>query len=267
MRATQAGQFPETQYSALITKDKELDRCKLIVMQEFASGDASITAVDLDNKNKLNGGGSKRKNLKKENMDYHTLKSAQGRAVRTVRKLALQFLPDRMLTLTFKENLTDLTEARKRQHYFLKLVRHRWPEFTYITVPELQKRGAVHFHLAIRGYHSIRTLRTLWLRAAGTYGGNVDITNPKKYGKNSWNPKRIAQYLAKYISKDDIVDFNSRRYSSGGVIPPIIKTIGFIAVGLPMYRFADQILQVVAGKSVAYEWDSHQFCGVQYFST
>ena len=268
MRSTEPGEFPETQYSALITKERVDEKpCKMLVMQEFETGDASLTCIVIDKKNKLKGGGSKRKNKKKGEMDYHTLKSAQGRAVRTVRKVAMQFQPDRMLTLTFKVNLTDLDEARKRQHYFFKLLRHKWPEFTYVSVPEFQKRGAVHFHLAIRGYHSIRVLRHLWLRAAGTYGGNVDITSPKKFNKNSWNPKRIAQYLAKYITKDDIVDFNSRRYSAGGVIPPIKKTVGFVGIGLPMYRFVDQIIRAVTGKTIEYEWDGTQFCGIQYFTT
>ena len=268
MRATEQGHFPETQYSALITEERPAgEYCKLLVLQEFATGDASLTAVFIDKKTRLRGGGSKRKNKEKTEMDYVTLRSAQSRAVRSVRKIAMQFMPDRMLTLTFKKNLCDLVEARKRQHYFMKLCRNRWPKFTYVSVPELQQRGAVHFHLAIRGYHSVRVLRFLWLRAAGQYGGNVDITSPKKNLKNSWNPKRIAQYLAKYITKDDIVEFNSRRYSSGGEIPPVIKTIGFIGIGLPMFRFVDQILRAKTGKYIAYECDSSQFCGIEYFTT
>jgi len=51
------------------------------------------------------------------------------------------------ITLTFKENLTDLTIANKKFNEAMKRIRRKFPDFKYLGVPEFQKRGAVHYHL------------------------------------------------------------------------------------------------------------------------
>lgn len=51
------------------------------------------------------------------------------------------------ITLTFKENIKDLTIANKDFNLCMKAIRYRYPSFKYIAVPEFQKRGAVHYHL------------------------------------------------------------------------------------------------------------------------
>lgn len=51
------------------------------------------------------------------------------------------------VTLTFKENVSDVTEANKHFHDWVRQVQRRKPEFAYLAVPEFQKRGAVHYHL------------------------------------------------------------------------------------------------------------------------
>ncbi|OZY85473.1 hypothetical protein CBP51_00010 [Cellvibrio mixtus] len=53
---------------------------------------------------------------------------------------------DRMLTLTFKDNLEDIDVAWDRFKYFSKLCRFRWGKrWIYIAVPEYQKRGLCIF--------------------------------------------------------------------------------------------------------------------------
>ena len=51
------------------------------------------------------------------------------------------------ITLTFKENISDVTEANKLFNAWTKSVLRKYPEFKYLCVPEFQKRGAVHYHL------------------------------------------------------------------------------------------------------------------------
>lgn len=51
------------------------------------------------------------------------------------------------ITLTFKENITDLDYANKEFNKFIKRVRYIKNDFSYLAVPEFQKRGAVHYHL------------------------------------------------------------------------------------------------------------------------
>ena len=201
-------------------------------------------------------------------MDELTLQKSISRARRTVKERCMQLLCDRMLTLTFRENCEDINEAWKCLKYFVQLCRRKWPNrWAYIAVPEYQKRGAVHFHLAIHGFYNVNTLRRLWLRAAGERGGNVDITSPRRYGQNSWNPKQIARYISKYLSKADSVEFNRKRYSSGGEIPPVQKTSGFIGIGLPLVKFARVILRSATRKQISYWWESEEFFRIAYFST
>lgn len=51
------------------------------------------------------------------------------------------------ITLTFAENVTDITEANKKFKYWVSQMKRRYPYFKYIGVPEYQKRGAVHYHI------------------------------------------------------------------------------------------------------------------------
>lgn len=51
------------------------------------------------------------------------------------------------VTLTFKDNVTDLTEANKAFNTWTKSVRRVFPDFKYLGVPEVQERGAWHYHL------------------------------------------------------------------------------------------------------------------------
>lgn len=51
------------------------------------------------------------------------------------------------ITLTFKENITNLTFANKKFNIWVSNIRKLFPDFLYLGVPEFQKRGAVHYHL------------------------------------------------------------------------------------------------------------------------
>ena len=254
----------------LITNGRDVGNCHYISCRHYEGCDeVEISAIKLTAEDSLRrGGGAKRKTDSKDTMDERTLVKSSSRARTVVRRKALSMMADRMLTLTFKDNLEDLDTAWERFKYFSKLMRFRYREkWQYIAVPEYQKRGAVHFHLAISGYYHIQTIRRLWLRAVGRFGGNVDITSPKKFGKKSWNPKRISQYISKYISKNDSVDFNKRRYSSGGDIQLPEAQKGWLALGVPVIQVMRQVVDRLSRRQVTTICEIDGYFGITYLST
>ena len=59
---------------------------------------------------------------------------------------------DRMLTLTFQENVVDMDIALIAFQKFIVLVYAQWGRIDYVAVPERQQRGAIHYHLAINRF-------------------------------------------------------------------------------------------------------------------
>lgn len=254
----------------LITQERVAGNGHYIVSRHYENcGEVEICGIRLDYGDSLKrGGGAGRKNRDKDTMDEATLNKSVARARTGIRRKAMAMGADRMLTLTFKDNVTDITEAWSVFKYFCKLMRKRYRDrWAYIAVPEFQKRGAVHFHLSVADYYHAGTVRRLWRRAAGDRGGNIDITSPRNAGKNSWSPKRIAAYLAKYLTKSDAVDFNKRRYSSGGSIELPEPEKGWIALGVPLVQIMRQIIESKTRKRLETIWQSDGYLGITYCST
>jgi len=133
---------------------------------------------------------------------------------------------DHLLTLTYRENITDLASGWKDFARFVRKVRKRYPDWKYCAVHEFQKRGAVHFHVAVKGFQDVRFLRSTWLSVVGQ--GNIDVKAPRSHGSKKWGLVALAGYLVKYISKGIemvSVRFSKQRYrvSEGIEIPK--KTI------------------------------------------
>lgn len=120
------------------------------------------------------------------------------------------------ITLTFKENLKDISIANKKFNAFVSNVRKKKRDFKYIAVPEFQKRGAVHYHLL-----------------SNLSKEDTDIIVKQKGSKDSdnffdvkyWNKgfsavdfiksdyKKIFSYISKYMTKDiDNRLFGKKRY-------------------------------------------------------
>lgn len=98
------------------------------------------------------------------------------------------------LTLTFRENITDLKKANKELTLFFK--RMTWEynkKIKYVVVPEFQMRGAVHYHIVIFNLTRDNTTRN---KIKDIWGlGFIDL-------KNIRHIKNFSAYVAKYISKD-----------------------------------------------------------------
>jgi len=238
-------------------------------VRQYPTSDIDCVSLKLTPDDEFRRGrGGVRKNTEKTAMDSATLAASRRRAASTIRRRSLCLNADRMLTLTFRDCVTDQAVAWGVFRRFNRLMKWRFPQWRYVAVQELQQRGAVHFHLAISGYYHVQTVRRFWLQAAGEFGGNVDIASSKKVaGKNSWSPRRIASYLAKYLTKTDIADFNKRRYSSGGDIPEPEKISFYVPYGLNMHVLFRKIIEVNSRLQVRTMVDLPGFYQTIYVST
>lgn len=118
-------------------------------------------------------------------------KTAQ-RARATVRRTAnANPQLNKFLTLTYAENMTDLTIARKDFDKFVKRVKTRFKNFQFIVVIEFQARGAVHFHLLCNlPFVDVNELASVWGH------GFVKINSID-------NVDNVGAYITKYMTKEN----------------------------------------------------------------
>jgi hypothetical protein len=109
----------------------------------------------------------------------------------------------RFVTLTFKENVTDLNVANKHFKRFIQRVNYKHKNFKYIAVVEFQKRGAVHYHLLIDRFIKKEDLSSLWGHSLGMT--NIKMLRDRKYNERQ-TTDYIASYLGKYLTKQQASD-------------------------------------------------------------
>lgn len=114
----------------------------------------------------------------------------------SIRRAIMGMAATHMLTLTYRENMTDLQRGWKDVSRFLRSMRDALGGFDYVVVAETQKRGAWHFHLAVRGKQDLELIRKHWLY------GNIDVQHWK--GRVA----QMASYMSKYLLKS--FDINNR---------------------------------------------------------
>lgn len=207
----------------------------------FPTGDVELLAMGLNYEDSLRrGGGASRKVAAKSEMSESVLKKSQYRSKRIVYQKILTLQADTLLTLTYRDNQEDLDLAWAHFSAFSRLMKKRYKHWSYVCVPEKQERGAIHFHLAIKGYFHWNTVRRFWKEAIGGEG-NVDFK--KRTGSKVGyvtDPRKIARYLSKYLTKQDMVGFNKKRYSSTAITLPA-PINGWLAFGVPVLQVLSQI--------------------------
>ena len=150
----------------------------------------------------------------KEDQRKHKAQSSSSRTRNEMRRL-INANPELLtfLTLTFKENISDIQLANKIFNRFIVRIRKEDENFKYIAVIEFQKRGAVHYHLLC----------------------NLDIKNladatkrrifKQNFSQNQWkngfvkvkeveHVDNMGAYFCKYLSKDmfDERMFRKKKY-------------------------------------------------------
>ena len=129
---------------------------------------------------------------------------AMRRAKTQARRLILTLRPTSLGTTTFRDNVTDAHIAWAAQDKFIRLVHHKFPNDKFITFPELQERGAFHFHFPICGWMPRQKLRLPPMLAKGCrkHGGTFNVRWRRGAGvSNGENSVKICNYLTKYLSK------------------------------------------------------------------
>lgn len=126
-----------------------------------------------------------------EKLDYRGKSNIRAR--NTLRRLALANFSNRskFLTLTFRDNVTDLETANKEFKRFIRKMRTLLGEFKYIAVIEFQKRGAIHYHVLL----DIRYVKAKVLEEA--WGNGFIKINRIDHVDN------IGAYVVKYMTKED----------------------------------------------------------------
>jgi len=166
--------------------------------------------------------------------DADNLARAARRARQKVRQGIRHRGLDRMLTLTYRENMQDADRLRRDWTRFLRILRERYGwRMPFVAVRELQQRGAWHMHVAIRGWRDHRVLRDAWREAIWRgvpYAwecGNIDIRRAR--GGGAWNSGRLAAYLTKYLSKDqERTEAGAKRYwISQGEACEVVRFLAF----------------------------------------
>ena len=127
------------------------------------------------------------------------------------------------ITLTFRDEITDITEANLYFNKYIKrlnyeLNKRKRDPVQYINVIEFQKRGVVHFHAIFFNLFLLDNEREdRWLANIWSHGF-VEVLPLKKSDK-------IAGYLTKYMTKENMDErllTKKKYFCSRGIYRPII---------------------------------------------
>lgn len=122
-----------------------------------------------------------------------------SRAVANIRRDLLTIAADRMITLTYVSNQQDRTQALIHLRQFTRIMRRVYPHWQSVAVLEFQKRGAIHFHVAVSGFYDISLIRAEWQQVIGEKAIVNMAFEPK--GRGNFCGK-LASYMGKYLAKD-----------------------------------------------------------------
>lgn len=163
-----------------------------------------------------------------DKVSRHREKATQ-RAKTAVRRQIKSKNLNQMITLTYREKVTDRDTHLRNFDVFIKRVRRLIPSFEFVVAHELQERGVWHSHLAVHRILPLYTYKNtlvksytllthLW-RSSHTSMGAVRVSPiHTKRRSIAW----IALYLAKYIGKDingDVPKYGNSYSASSGTPP------------------------------------------------
>jgi hypothetical protein len=160
-----------------------------------------------------------------------SIERSQRRAKSELRRKTIELAPNHLSTFTTRESgpeyLTPADWSAIWAH-FVRLMRAYGYDFEYVAVLERHPSNPLHLHLHVawRGHAHYGVMRRLWHIAICAHKG-VKITKtlrgedspgniqdqPVKAPRGSFKQiRKIAKYIAKYITKDLISEFNKKRY-------------------------------------------------------
>lgn len=117
----------------------------------------------------------------------------------------------KFITLTYSENYTDYKQSLIHLKSFIrKLNTFNLGKLKYIAVMEFQQRGAIHFHLVCNSrFINSTDLAKMWQK------GFVKIVGAERIDN-------LGFYLSKYFTKNDVIPYRKRYFSSKSLKKAII---------------------------------------------
>jgi hypothetical protein len=152
-----------------------------------------------EDKNKNSGRTAGNTEKTKEDDRLKTMRQAKQKIRRTINANATDI--SKFITLTFKENMTDLTQANNEFKKFIKRMNYETKlKLQYTWVIEFQKRGAIHYHMIFYNlpYMPNKRLAEIW--------GNGFIKINKIDSVDN-----LGSYVVKYMTKTDDERLHKRK--------------------------------------------------------
>jgi hypothetical protein len=123
------------------------------------------------------------------------------RARAQVRRGCLEIGAAYITTLTYHENMQDRLQALIDRQEFDRKMRKHYGSWDYVAVPEQQKRGAWHWHIATGFKVDVEVALRAWREVTGDHSITQVHTGFKPDGKGNAYGK-CSGYISKYIGKD-----------------------------------------------------------------
>lgn len=161
---------------------------------------------------------------RKERQDRKNAQRAKTKCRRFIKTEAF----DELLTITYRENQSDVVLFKKHFAEWLRRMKTALPGFRYCAGFEPQKRGAWHAHVACKrlpehaAYKGVKVkawqLGTkIWREVVGKDNGLVFVGGKSKSGlprRERMSCAKMAAYVSKYITKHyELVPEEKNRYS------------------------------------------------------
>lgn len=184
----------------------------------------------------------------KENIKERSVKRSKIRLRRLINANANEL--SKFVTLTFKENIVDISKANGEFKKFKQRLRYRLKkqdrDLKYIAVIEFQERGAVHYHCLMNcGYIPNKVLNQIW------GNGFVRINNIE-------NVDNVGAYVVSYMSSEfkDIDDHKRYLHSRNLKKPIVIKND----------KRVSELMAAIDSSNLAYEteYETDYFGKVNY---
>ena len=123
---------------------------------------------------------------------------ARNRAGQNIYYLVRENNLKKMWTLTYAENMQDRQRALRDFENFIKRLNYQiGRKINYVAVIEHQKRGAIHFHMAMEDFYIKKDyFQEIWTH------GNVAFSTYKDGRKIEKSKQSVAHYMMKYLKKD-----------------------------------------------------------------
>jgi hypothetical protein len=168
-----------------------ITRIKLIKTGKFVEKWIYKTPIQYGHENKTPHG----RNIEAKTDEKILVKIATTRAKNKLRRLIIGNIyhyeeRPKFLTLTIKENITDLNIANQDFRLFIKRLTYKLGYTArYVAVPEFQERGAVHYHVITFNmpYIQAKDIADIWKI------GTIDIKEINRGNK-------AFKYIIKYVS-------------------------------------------------------------------